>query len=80
MAGGSLADEDYIPELTASVEHGLLNHLVVPQQRRLRDRQAEGFGGFEVDDQIELRGLLDRDVCRFGPFQNLVHLTGGTTA
>jgi len=25
-----------------------LDHLIGPQQHRLRDRQAEGFGGLEV--------------------------------
>src|SRR5881397_48780 len=29
--------------------HGLLNDLVRPQQQRRRDRQAEGFGGLEID-------------------------------
>jgi hypothetical protein len=28
----------------------LLDHLIRPQQERLRDCQAEGFGGLEIDD------------------------------
>ena len=36
----------------------LLDHLIRPLQQRLGDRQAEGLGGLEVDDQLELRGLL----------------------
>jgi hypothetical protein len=35
-----------------------LDDLVRPQQQRLRDRQAEGLGGLEVDDQLELGRLL----------------------
>jgi hypothetical protein len=49
-------------ELAALVEHALLDDLVRPQQERLRDRQAERLGGLEVDDQLELRGLLDGEV------------------
>jgi len=30
------------------------------------------LGGLEVDDQIELRRLLDREVGRLGALQNLV--------
>ncbi len=36
-----------------------IDHLVRPLQERRRDRQAEGFGGLEVDDQLELGRLLD---------------------
>src|SRR5713101_221455 len=35
---------------------GLLNHLIRPLQQRLRDRQAERFRGFQVDDQLPLSG------------------------
>ena len=44
-----------------------LDHLIRPQQQRRRDRQAEGLGGLEVDDQLELRGLLDREARRASP-------------
>src|SRR5438445_2462137 len=37
----------------------LFDHLIRPQQQRLRDRQPERLGGLEVDDQLELGGLLD---------------------
>jgi hypothetical protein len=36
----------------------------------LRDRQPEGLGGLEVDDQLELGGLFDRQVTGFRSFQN----------
>jgi hypothetical protein len=35
-----------------------LNHLIGPRQHRWWDREAEGPGGLEVDDQLECRGLL----------------------
>jgi hypothetical protein len=38
----------------------LFDHLIRPLQERLGDREAEGLGGLEVDDQFELGGLFDR--------------------
>jgi hypothetical protein len=38
----------------------LFDHLIRPLKQRLRDRQAEGPGGLEVDHQLELGRLLDR--------------------
>ena len=49
-------------ELATWVEHGLFDQLVCAQQQRLRNRQPEGLRGFQVDDQLELGGLLDREV------------------
>src|SRR5438034_399862 len=48
-----------------------------PQQRR-RDRQAERLGGLEVDDELELLGLLDGHVAGLGPFEDLVLVACGT--
>src|SRR6516162_1371395 len=46
----------------------LLDHLVGAQQDRLRHRQAKRLGGFEVDDQLDPRGLLHRQVARLLAF------------
>ena len=54
------------------------DHVVGAAEQRLRDGQAEGFGGFDVDHQLELGGLLDREVCRFCTLQNLVHVVRTT--
>src|SRR5262249_204796 len=51
--------------------HGLLNDLIRPQQRR-RDREAERFGGLEVDDELELCGLFDGQIGWLGALENLV--------
>jgi hypothetical protein len=59
-------------ELAALVEHALFDYLVRPPQYRLRDGDAEGLRGLEVDDEVELRGLLDREVCRLRALENLV--------
>ena len=41
-----------------------LDNLVRALQERLRDRQAERPGGTEVDDQLELGGLLNGQATR----------------
>src|SRR4029453_7617811 len=39
-----------------------LDDLIRPRQQRPRDREAEGLGGLEVDDQLILRRLLDGNI------------------
>jgi hypothetical protein len=39
--------------------------------------EAKRLGGGQVDDQIELGRLLDRDVTGLRPAQNLVYILGG---
>jgi hypothetical protein len=43
-----------------------LDDVVRPRQQRRRDREAERLRGLEVDDQLELRWLLDGEIGRFG--------------
>jgi hypothetical protein len=62
-AGGSLADDDWSQEV-ALAEHVLLDDLIRSHQERLRDRQPERLGRFEIDDQLELRWLLDGQFSR----------------
>src|SRR5258707_15389820 len=50
----------------------LFDYLIRPQQERLWDRQAEGLGGLEVDDQLELGGLLDGQVAYLGTLEDPV--------
>jgi hypothetical protein len=54
-----------------------LDHLVRPLQEGRRDRQAEGFGGLEVQYQLELRRLLDGEIAGLRTLENLVHVGGG---
>src|SRR5258707_15544723 len=51
-----------------------LDHLIRPLQERRWNRQAEGLGGLEVDDQLELRRLLDGQVAGFCTLENPVHV------
>src|SRR6266850_7458581 len=54
-----------------------LDHLICPLPERRRDREAEGLGGLEVDNQIELGRLLDRKIGGLRTFANLGHIRGG---
>ena len=57
---------------------GLLDHLVRPKQHRLWDRQPERPCSSEIDDQLELRRLLDGEVGRFGTLEDLVYIDGAS--
>src|SRR3970040_2366706 len=50
----------------------LLDDLVGAKQQRLRNGQAQGLGGLEVDDELELGRLLDREIGRLGALEDLV--------
>src|SRR5206468_10199171 len=46
----------------------LLDHIIRAQQQRLRDGDTERLGGLEVDYELELRRLLERQVVGFRAF------------
>src|SRR5215204_5188995 len=46
------------------------DHLVGAGEERWRDREAEGFSGLEVDDELDFGGLHDRQLGRLLAFQN----------
>src|SRR5688572_11569899 len=49
-----------------------LDHPVGLQEYRLRNRDAERLGRFQIDHQFELAGLFDRQVSGLGSLKNLV--------
>src|SRR5437867_9033178 len=53
----------------------LFNDLARLQQQRRRDADAERLGGVAVDDELELRGPLDRQLGSVGPAEEPVHVT-----
>src|SRR6267142_5901456 len=58
---------------------GGIDHLIRPPQQRGWDREADGFGGLEVDDQLEFRRLLDRQVAGPGALEDLVDEDGAAS-
>src|SRR4029453_9873520 len=56
----------------------LLDDLVGSDKHGLRNGQPERLSGFQVDDQLELRGLLDRQITGFSPFDDLVDVNSRT--
>src|ERR1700704_2084954 len=56
-----------------------LDHLIGPLQEGGRDRQAERLCGLEVDDEIELRRLLDGQVGGLGALQDSVNVDCSTS-
>ena len=55
-----------------------LNHLVRPQQQRLRDRKAEGRGRLAIHRQLVGCRALDREIGGLGPAQYAVDVERGT--
>jgi len=57
-------------EVVASIDH-----LIGASNQRRWYFEAERPGGLQINDQLEFGGLIERDVARFGPAQDLVHVT-----
>jgi hypothetical protein len=55
----------------------LPDHLIRLEEDVRGDRQVKGLGGLEIDDQLELGGLLYGQIARLRSFQNLVDVYGG---
>src|SRR5436190_18578370 len=53
-----------------------LDDLVGEQLKRFRNRETECLGRLKIDNELKLRGLLDRQVGRRGPFEDLIHVGG----
>jgi hypothetical protein len=48
------------------------DHAIGADEHRPRDRHAERLRRLQVDDELELRGLLDGKLCGPGALQDLV--------
>src|SRR5215470_1302610 len=55
---------------------GLLDYVVSPQPQRLRDRETERLGGFQIDIRLIPGGLLDREFSEFFWSSSLQNLVG----
>jgi hypothetical protein len=49
-----------------------LDDFVGRGHQRRQNGEAEGFGGLEVNDQLETRRLIDRQIAGLCAFQDLV--------
>src|SRR5215831_12822056 len=65
------------PNMAMRRVSGLFDHLVGADESGRRHGEAERPGGLQVNDQLQLRGLFDRQVTRLCPFQDLVNIGGG---
>ena len=53
------------------------NYFVRPRQHIRRNRQADLLGGFQIDDKLEFRRLLHREIGGLSAFKDLVHIGSG---
>src|SRR3954447_14850129 len=54
----------------------LFDHLISSSAYRLCDCQAKRLCGREIDDQLKFGGLINWNVARFCPAEDLVHIIG----
>src|SRR5262245_854446 len=65
------------PLLHAGLSRRILDHLVRSRQHIGRNREADLFSRFQIDDELELLRLLHRKVSRLPTFQYFVHVRSG---
>jgi hypothetical protein len=71
--GGAREEERRRPSWRAA----LFNHLVGAQEERFRDRQPKCLRGLEIDNQLELGRLHDRQVSGLFPLENSADIDAG---
>jgi hypothetical protein len=60
----------HAPQQTAP----LFDHLIGGHLHNQRHREAERLGRLKIDDKFELGRLLDREIGRFSPLENAIHV------
>src|SRR5262245_49571265 len=55
------------------------DHLICPQQQGGRDRETQGLRCPQIDDEIKLGRLLNRQVAGLGALENSVHVARTST-
>ena len=58
---------------------GLLDYLSSLREHRRRYLKADALGGLEVDDELKIRGLLDRQLPGFRALEELVDVASGAS-
>jgi hypothetical protein len=64
----------------ASLQNVLFDHLIGGHKQSLRHSESQCLSGLEIDSQVKLCGLLDREFPWLGSAQNLVHIGRGAVA
>src|SRR5262252_4864414 len=72
---GSMNDVRFVPKADIAA---LFDYLVRNSEYARRNGQAEPPSSSNVDDELELGGLLYRQIGRLGTPQYLVHITSST--
>src|SRR5262245_9996166 len=54
------------------------DHLVGASENRIRHGQAEGLGGFKIDDELEPGRQLNRQLARLGTIEDAIDIGGRT--
>src|SRR5215831_18098659 len=55
------------------------DHLVGSRKHVRRNRQPDLFRGLQIDDELELSWLLDRQIGWLCAFQDFIHVGGGAS-
>ena len=74
----ALPGRDIIDQSAAQQKRLLFDYLVGERQKGFGDSQPKRFGSRQIDNEIEFGRLLDGEIARLGPAQNLVHILSGT--
>jgi len=61
-----------------TLERRLFDHLVGAGENCWWNIQTKRLRCFEINDQIEFYGLLDRELCRVCALENLIDIRGDT--
>jgi hypothetical protein len=61
----------------ALLQRPLFDHLVGAQQQGCGHVEAERFGGLEIDDQLDFRDLLHRQVGRLLALEDAARMDAG---
>jgi hypothetical protein len=59
---------------TENISPTSINDLVGSHEERWRDREAKRFGGLHVDDEVEVRGALERQLTRLRSIEDALDI------
>jgi hypothetical protein len=74
LRGWPLAAQGHYRTSVFLESNALSEHSGRAQDDRLWNGQSQRFGRLHVDDELELGGLLEREIIEVRPLKNLVHL------